>query len=54
MNMDAQDKQDESLMRRKPDRAIIGWGFSDAQHYKRAVPGKILCILCIDVNYSFK
>ena len=31
---DAQDKQDESLMHQKPDRAMIGCGLADARDDK--------------------
>ena len=57
LNMDAQDAQDEQEVRflhQEPARAMIWSGLVDAQDYKLAVSRKILCILCIHVNHSFK
>ena len=34
---DAQDKQDERFLHRKPARAMVRWGIADAQEYKLAV-----------------
>ena len=34
---DAQDKQDERLLHRKPARAMVRWGIADSQEYKLAV-----------------
>ena len=37
INIDAQDKQDERLLHRKPARAMVRWGIADSQEYKLAV-----------------
>ena len=51
---DTQDKQDESLLHQKPDRAMIRSGLADARDDKTPdSQNQILYILCIDVhNYS--
>ena len=57
LNIDAQDAQDEEevkFLQGKPAWVIIRPGFVDAQDYKLAVSRKILCILCIHVDHSFK
>ena len=57
INIDAQDLQDEQDVRfphQEPAGAMIRFGFADAQDYNLAVSRKILCILCIHVNHSFK
>ena len=53
MNIDAQDAQDNQdgrLLQETLTRAMIACGFEDVREHKPAVSGKILCILCIDVN----
>ena len=50
MNIDAQDNQDGRLLQETLTRAMIACGFKDVREHKPAVSGKILCILCIDVN----
>ena len=47
---DAQDNQDGRLLQETLTRAMIVCGFEDVREHKPAVSGKILCILCIDVN----
>ena len=47
---DAQDNQDGRLLQETLTRAMIACGFEDVREHKPAVSGKILCILCIDVN----
>ena len=57
MNMDAQDaqdEQDERFLHEKLAQPMTRCGLADAQDYKLAVSGKILCILCIHVNNPFK
>ncbi len=50
LNIDAQDNQDGRLLQETLTRAMIACGFEDVREHKPAVSGKILCILCIDVN----
>ena len=53
LNIDAQDTQDHQdgrLLHERLTRAMIACGFKDVREHKPAVSGKILCILCIDVN----
>ena len=50
LNIDAQDNQDGRLLQETLTRAMIVCGFEDVREHKPAVSGKILCILCIDVN----
>ena len=47
---DTQDNQDRRLLQETRTRAMIVCGFEDVREHKPAVSGKILCILCIDVN----
>ena len=47
---DAQDNQDGRLLQERLTRAMIACGFEDVREHKPAVSGKILCILCIDMN----
>ena len=49
MNMDAQDaqdKQDEGLLRGEPARAMIRCGLADAQEYKTTALQKSSCQFC--------
>ena len=50
LNIDAPDNQDGRLLQETRTRAMIVCGFEDVREHKPAVSGKILCILCIDVN----
>ena len=48
--MDAQDNQNRTLLSEKLTSAMIACGFVEVQECRPAFSGKILCILCIDVN----
>ena len=50
LNIDAQDNQDGRLLQETLTRAMVVCGFEDVREHKPAVSGKILCILCINVN----
>ena len=43
--------RDEGLLRGELTPAMIRCGFAAARDYRTPFPEKILCILCIDVNY---
>ena len=49
---DAQDNQDGRLLHETLTRAMIVCGFEDVGNTSQPSPEKILCILCIDVNYK--
>ena len=47
---DAQDNQNRTLLSEKLTSAMIACGFVEVRECKPAFSGKILCILCIEVN----